>query len=80
MFPDWFHNSPDESTGGGDDVEYDYQEVVWESPSDSGGIEEYNRLQQMLKSPGVTLGETEGPVQQAPAFFASDDDESAEWV
>jgi hypothetical protein len=79
LFPDWFPDEQETEQGGGsDDTVYDYQEVVWESPSTSG-IDEFERLQEMLKSQGVSLADDEGPVQEAPAFFASDD-ESAEWV
>lgn len=66
----------EEREDAGGDVDYDYGAVTWESP-ESTGIEEYERLQQMMRQSGVSLGEDDK--EDAPkAFFEAA--ESAEWL
>lgn len=78
LFPEWFPED-EGGTPAGEDVEYDYTEVTWEAPSDSGGIEEFERIQQMLKESGVTVTEDEGPIDESAFFFTRDDD-TEDWV
>jgi len=78
LFPDFFPEERDESGDPGGDVVYDYTEVKWESP-ESSGIEEFERLQNLMRDSGVTLTDEEDE-SPAPFFDAGEAAESAEWI
>jgi hypothetical protein len=84
-FPEYFATDVEPKGAAAEDIVYDYSQVDFHSPSDGGGIEEFERMNQMLEQfktisvheePSVARpeapGQATGPVSMVP--------DDGEWI
>jgi hypothetical protein len=88
LFPDFFPDRDEDEEVSDGDVDYDYSEVKWESPSTSG-YEEFERIQALLGSTAVVVEEVEEHsmalsqgqiIGDAPVDDEPEEQDSVEWV
>jgi len=83
LFPEFYpEEEVEEQASPGGDVDYDYSEVKWQTPGESG-LDEFTKMQEMMRDSGIAVLESdeEGLEEASPEITGEvEEQESAEWI